>query len=237
MKPEQVLDKIFFNLATDSDEDVRYYISDCIPPERLETYQKRKQEQDIEIAKELAIADKNDNSEDEELSALFTTLPPPPTLPAHLVTIPSLDQQIYHDDDKENKTIEEDSEEIYNSTESPMDIVDDYDDVEDMTLSIDQLDGTDIYEDANGDQVIPYIDNHHPIEQDKSIEDEVMTDMTNNHEEEDEEVITEKAQHVYLSKIPAHVVVNNNTSNNTITTTPENVTGDDNKKSSTIENN
>lgn len=226
LNPEQMLDSILYHLSTDTDGDVRGYIEESIAPDRLQEYRKRREEENVEEAKALEIAE-NDNSID-DLSAVFSTLPPPPSLPAHLV-LPS-DQQIYNlnlDEDVVNEdgmgvhTIlpvvpeeneEDDCEVIYDSTESPMDIVDDYDDVEDMSLSVDQI-KSNTYEDANGDQVIPYIDIHDTVDAqstEEKQEDETMMDMdlAGMEDSYEDQEVSEKAKHVYLSKVSAHVISN-----------------------------
>jgi hypothetical protein len=181
-----------------------------ISPESLQVYQRRKL---AEEEKEAAA------KEQEREEPSYTSLPPPPTPPAHLFMIhhspPTNHLLNTHDtelpvvleEEEEDDGVDiddEEGEEIYNSTESPMDIVDDYDDVEDMSLNdilIDDLPCND----EDEDQVIPYIDIHPIVEEEE--EDEIMTD--NHHDGEVEEEVTEKAQHVYLSKIPAHHVVVN----------------------------
>ncbi|KAI7893280.1 armadillo-type protein [Mucor mucedo] len=204
MTPGQVLDDILYLLSTDKDRDVRYYVEEFITPECLLAYQEKKVMQDSIIAKELAI---------KQSEKIF-----PPTLPAHLIMIhsPALsnlddeEEEEYESDHDIHNTTElpvvfeedEESEEIYHSTESPMDIVDDYDDVEDMSLSGNM--GTSLYEECikDEDQVIPFTDIHTSSTLDE--EDDIMMESpSDNHEE-----VAEKAQHVYLSKIPAHVVLN-----------------------------
>lgn len=227
LNPEQMLDSILYHLSTDTDEDVRGYIEESIAPDSLQEYRKKREEEKFEEAKALEIAENDNNIDD--LSAVFSALPPPPSLPAHLV-LPS-DQQIYSlnlDEDIANEngvmvpTIlpvvpeeneEDDCEVIYDSTESPMDIVDDYDDVEDMSLSVDQI-KSDIYEDANGDQVIPYIDIHNTVDANQNVdekhEDETMMDMdlAGMEDSYEDQEVSEKAKHVYLSKVSAHVISN-----------------------------
>lgn len=203
--PGQLLDDILYILSTDKDRDVQGFVSEFITPECLLGYQKRKLEEDSAISKVLVV---------KENEKVF-----PPTLPAHLIMIHSpalsnLDDE--DEDDDENKhdihrvadlpvVLEEDeeSEEIYHSTESPMDLVDEYDDVEDMSLS--NTMEPSLYEECikDEDQVIPFTDIHTSNTLD---EDDIMMELTSDNREE----VAEKAQHVYLSKIPAHVVLNSN---------------------------
>lgn len=203
VSPGQLLDDIFYLLSTDKDRDVRHYVSEFITPECLLNYQEKKSKQDSLIAIKL------------------TEKVLPPSLPAHLIMIhsPALsnlddedEEEEYESDHDIHNTTElpvvfeedEESEEIYHSTESPMDIVDDYDDVEDMSLSVNI--GPSLYDECikDEDQVIPFTDIHSNSTLDE--EDDIMMESpSDNHEE-----VAEKAQHVYLSKIPAHVVLNSN---------------------------
>ncbi|KAI9357464.1 armadillo-type protein [Pilaira anomala] len=208
--PSQMLDQILYHLSTDTDRDVRYYVSTFITPTCLQEYEQKRQVQD---------------REENALKENEFPLPPPPHLPEHLVMnhSPSLSNI---DEEDENISIQEEEERIYHhSIESPMDIVDDYDDIEDMPLNM--ASDYDCNKEDDEDQIIPYIDLQSTNLAMDEDDDEIMMELTlENHE------VTEKAQHVYLSKIPAHVVLssdipstatihtnNNNTINTTTTIT------------------
>ena len=191
LNASETLDNILYHLTIDKDRDVAHYISEFITPERLEEYQKRRVIPEIQAVEESKILEQNLT----RVTPFSPNLSSPPIPPAHLITVKAPDHQgenpFYH-------------EEIYRSTDSPMDIVDEYDDIEDMSLTIDAIDG-DIYVDANEDQAIPYKDIH---ARDKKVEDELMTENpVSSTEEEDEEEFTEKAHHVFLSKVPAQIIV------------------------------
>lgn len=184
LSPSQMLDQILYHLSTDKDRDVRYYVSSFITEACLEGYKKKRAEQE---AKELAIKE----------NAIA-----PPNLPEHLVMMHSpLLSTLEEEEEEEEDVSIQDDEKIYQSTESPMDIVDDYDDIEDMPLTGNMASDYECTKDDE-DQVIPFIDLQSNNNSTAMEEDDIMMELaSDNHE------VTEKAQHVYLSKVPAHVVL------------------------------
>ncbi|GAA5815755.1 hypothetical protein MFLAVUS_009270 [Mucor flavus] len=187
LSPSQMLDQILYHLSTDKDRDVRYYVSSFITEACLEGYKKKRAEQE---AKELAIKE----------NAIA-----PPNLPEHLVMMHSpLLSTLEEEEEEEEDVSIQDDEKIYQSTESPMDIVDDYDDIEDMPLTGNMASDYECTKDDE-DQVIPFIDLQSNNNSTAMEEDDIMMELaSDNHE------VTEKAQHVYLSKVPAHVVLSSN---------------------------
>ncbi|KAI8068870.1 armadillo-type protein [Thamnidium elegans] len=186
LSPSQMLDQILYYLSTDKDRDVRYYVSSFITEACLEGYEKRRAEQE---AKELAIKE----------NAMA-----PPSLPEHLVMMHSPLLSTLEEEEEDIPIQDDDDEKIYHSTESPMDIVDDYDDIEDMPLTGNMASDYECTKDDE-DQVIPFIDLQNNNNNTAMEEDDIMMELaSDNHE------VTEKAQHVYLSKIPAHVVLSSN---------------------------
>lgn len=69
LNPGQVLDEMLYYLVTDTDSDVRYFVSEFVPQDKLDLYLKRRQVEDLEIQKK----------QEQE------PLPPPPPPPAHLI--------------------------------------------------------------------------------------------------------------------------------------------------------
>lgn len=220
--PAQFLDDILYHLAVDNDMDVRFFISEVIHPSNLEDYQKRKLVEELEVANNTIERDERDNAD-------ITSLAAPPTPPAHHIMVSSRKDNSGEELSPLPKDLDllNGEEEISpTSAESPMDIVVDDDiefehDMEDETCPVIDQTTEDKKSLAAVDQT---------MYEEKSIVDHKMEDnepevplstFETQDETNDEDVtmidddtdmsiddhdIPEKAQHIYLSKLPAHVV-------------------------------
>jgi hypothetical protein len=56
-EPSQLLEDIFYHLSTDTDQDILYFIDPFLTTEQRESYQKRKEVEDLEIAKAQPVAE------------------------------------------------------------------------------------------------------------------------------------------------------------------------------------
>lgn len=208
--PKQILDDILYHLATDKDRDVRFYISDFISQEELELYQKKKAVEDLQVARDIS----------KELES--KALPPPPTLPAHLIMLPpapeyegiSTVHQVLADleeEDEEEEGVQgqEDGSNVKHeiehlSADSPMEIVND-----DVDIDIDPKHETKETEKQEEEKDVDEIMTD--VMDTSGEEDHHLKEHFEDEEEEDDDNATEKkAQHIYLSKTPVHALNDTN---------------------------
>lgn len=77
LNPGETLDEILYYLATDSEEDVRYFVEELVAADKLDVYRKRREVEELEIAQQQKLRESNKEE---------PTFPLPPTPPAHLIT-------------------------------------------------------------------------------------------------------------------------------------------------------
>ncbi|KAI9476331.1 MAG: armadillo-type protein [Benjaminiella poitrasii] len=180
--PRDILDEIFYNLATDKDHDVRFFIMSVISEEDLSKYQNRKEQ--VEHSESIVVDCQNEN--DEAASNVVASLPTPPLVPiishtSSFSDIPSPDEECSNrmavDGD------EEEHEKESTSTDSPMDIS-----IDEHEMIIEKEKGTDKGTTEPSTEMI--------------IQDEDLI-MKDGHED-----VAIKAQHIYLSKSPVQVLKN-----------------------------
>jgi hypothetical protein len=205
--PAQFLDDILYNLTVDNDRDVRFFISEFIHPDNLEAYQKRKAVEGLEVAHNV------NNQEETDITATIA-------LPATLTPTSSKgdDNEELAPSIKDLDLNNSEDEEIgQTSAESPMDIV--IDDMEENSKVGETMEeekvivvGHTMYEENN--TVVDHtMEDHEPeaplktIKAQEETKDEDVTMLEDDTEMSNEyRNVPEKAQHIYLSKVPVHVV-------------------------------
>lgn len=190
--PKQILDDILYRLATDKDRDARFYISDFVSQEELESYHKKKAVEDLQVAEDIS----------QELAT--KVLPPPPPPPAHLVKLPLATEhediasphQVVADLEEQEKENKNHADQLA-SADSPMDIVNDDD------VATDKAEETEQEKDVDEIMTdVMCLSEEGDYQLEEHFEDE---------EDEDDDNATEKkARHIYLSKTPAHALNDTN---------------------------
>ncbi|KAI8997081.1 armadillo-type protein [Pilobolus umbonatus] len=172
--PKQILENILYNLISDRDRDVRYYVTECVSSEVYEQFIERKREGDGYLNKMATIPEYTDVVDDAECDPPVLNTP----LSDHQEDI-DVDYNIELEPD--NNSVSLMNELLKKEEESKTEGINS----EEKTESVVPLNGV----------------NSHPV-----AEDEMMTDDLDMQEVQE---IAEIAQHVYLAKVPAHMILNN----------------------------
>jgi hypothetical protein len=208
--PAQFLDDILYHLAVDNDRDVRFFISEFIHPDTLEAYQKRKAVEALAVAHTV-------NDQEETGATAITESSSPPTPPVHTIIVQASEEEpTSSTKDLDSHNDKEISEPL---AESPMDIVVD-DEIEakhameeekspiDQTMHDEKstVDHAMCDEKSVVDHTMGDHESEAPLKTTKAQDEDVTMLEDDIDTPNDYQNVPEKAQHVYLSKVPAHVV-------------------------------